>query len=160
MKRLLTVVGIIAILSIMWSFFMKGNAEELSVNSPNEITKIESVSHTAEEAPKKSGVVSGIETFMKYTGFTNFTIGHGAMIMIGLIFIFLAIKYDYEPLLLVPIGTGILIGNIPFVLDAGLQVGIYESGSVLNYLYFGVVKGIYPPLIFLGIGAMTDFSSL
>lgn len=160
MKRLLTVVGIIAILSIMWSFFMKGNTEELSVNSSNEITKIESVSHTAEAAPKKSGVVSGIETFMKYTGFTNFTIGHGAMIMIGLIFIFLAIKYDYEPLLLVPIGTGILIGNIPFVLDAGLQVGIYESGSVLNYLYFGVVKGIYPPLIFLGIGAMTDFSSL
>jgi oxaloacetate decarboxylase beta subunit len=46
------------------------------------------------------------------------------------------------------------------MLNAGLQVGIYESGSVLNYLYFGVVKGIYPPLIFLGIGAMTDFSSL
>ena len=88
------------------------------------------------------------------------TTGHVVMIVVGLIFIFLAIKYDYEPLLLVPIGTGILIGNIPFVLDAGLQVGIYESGSVLNYLYFGVVKGIYPPLIFLGIGAMTDFSSL
>ena len=69
---------------------------------------------------------------------------------------YMAIKYDYEPLLLVPIGTGELIGNIPFVLDAGLQVGIYESGSVLNYLYFGVLKGIYPPLIFLGIGAMTD----
>lgn len=46
------------------------------------------------------------------------------------------------------------------MLDAGLQVGIYETGSVLNYLYFGVLKGIYPPLIFLGIGAMTDFSSL
>jgi Na+-transporting methylmalonyl-CoA/oxaloacetate decarboxylase beta subunit len=73
---------------------------------------------------------------------------------------FWPLKYDYEPLLLVPIGTGVLIGNIPFVLDAGLQVGIYESGSVLNYLYFGVVKGVYPPLIFLGIGAMTDFSSL
>jgi oxaloacetate decarboxylase beta subunit len=82
------------------------------------------------------------------------------MITVGLIFLFLAIKYDYEPLLLVPIGTGIMIGNIPFLLDAGLQVGIYEEGSVLNYLYFGVVKGIYPPLIFLGIGAMTDFSSL
>src|SRR5690606_17799821 len=45
-------------------------------------------------------------------------------------------------------------------LNAGLQIGIYEDGSVLNYLYFGVVKGLYPPLIFLGIGAMTDFSSL
>ena len=61
-----------------------------------------------------------------------------------------------------PIGTGILIGNIPFFTDGGmnLQVGIYQQGSVLNYLYFGVLKGIYPPLIFLGIGAMTDFSSL
>ncbi|MFW5705932.1 MAG: sodium ion-translocating decarboxylase subunit beta [Bacteroidota bacterium] len=82
------------------------------------------------------------------------------MIVVGLFFIFLAIRYDYEPLLLIPIGTGILIGNIPFMLDAGLKLGIYETGSVMNYLYFGVTQGIYPPLIFLGIGAMTDFSSL
>ncbi|MCK5822361.1 MAG: sodium ion-translocating decarboxylase subunit beta [Bacteroidales bacterium] len=82
------------------------------------------------------------------------------MLLVGLLFIFLAIKYDYEPLLLIPIGTGILIGNIPFMADAGLQLGIYEEGSVLNYLYFGVTRGIYPPLIFLGLGAMTDFSSL
>jgi oxaloacetate decarboxylase beta subunit len=46
------------------------------------------------------------------------------------------------------------------LLNADLQLGIYEDGSVMNYLYFGVTKGIYPPLIFLGIGAMTDFSSL
>jgi carboxybiotin decarboxylase len=84
------------------------------------------------------------------------------MIVVGLIFIYLAIRYNYEPLLLIPIGTGILIGNIPFFQDGGvnLQLGIYQEGSVLNYLYFGVMKGIYPPLIFLGIGAMTDFSSL
>jgi sodium ion-translocating decarboxylase beta subunit len=82
------------------------------------------------------------------------------MILVGLFFIFLAIRYNYEPLLLIPIGTGILIGNIPFMLNAGLRLGIYEDNSVMNYLYFGVVKGIYPPLIFLGIGAMTDFSSL
>lgn len=63
-----------------------------------------------------------------------------------------------EPLLLVPIGFGIIVGNIP--LPSGMQVGIYEEGSVLNILYQGVVKGWYPPLIFLGIGAMTDFSSL
>jgi len=160
MKRLLTVIGIVAILSILWSFFMKGNAEENSVNTTTEIAKVESLQGTSNVVGKKTGVVTGIETFLKYTGFTNVTIGHVAMIVVGLVFIFLAIRYDYEPLLLVPIGTGILIGNVPFVLDAGLQVGIYESGSVLNYLYFGVVKGIYPPLIFLGIGAMTDFSSL
>ena len=84
--------------------------------------------------------------------------GHLLMIAVGLFFIYIAIAKDYEPLLLVPIGFGILIGNIPVLL--GTKIGIYESGSVLNYLYFGVVQGIYPPLIFLGIGAMTDFSSL
>jgi oxaloacetate decarboxylase beta subunit len=160
MKRLLTVIGIIAILSILWSFFMKPNIEEQSASSVSEVKKVELAHSSAETAKSKSGVVGGIETFLEYTGFTNVTLGHLAMISVGLFFIFLAIKYDYEPLLLVPIGTGVLIGNIPFVLDAGLQVGIYESGSVLNYLYFGVVKGVYPPLIFLGIGAMTDFSSL
>jgi len=96
--------------------------------------------------------------FWSYTAFANFTIGHLVMIAIGLFFIYLAIAKEYEPMLLVPIGFGILIGNIPFV--PGLKIGIYETGSVLNYLYFGVSQGVYPPLIFLGIGAMTDFSAL
>ena len=82
------------------------------------------------------------------------------MISVALAFIYLAIAKDYEPLLLVPIGFGILIGNIPFLEGANLQIGIYEPGSVMSYLYFGVLEGIYPPLIFLGIGAMTDFSTL
>ncbi|HOY32184.1 MAG TPA: sodium ion-translocating decarboxylase subunit beta [Bacteroidales bacterium] len=99
-----------------------------------------------------------LQQFYAYTGFGNFTTGHLIMIVIGIIFIALAIIKDYEPLLLVPIGFGILIGNIPFF--PGLQIGIYEPGSVMNYLHFGVMKGIYPPLIFLGIGAMTDFSAL
>jgi carboxybiotin decarboxylase len=102
----------------------------------------------------------GLENFWHYTGFNNITGGHLIMIAVGLLFIFLAIKYEWEPLLLVPIGFGIIIGNVPFVEGAGLQIGIYEEGSVMNYLYQGVVKGIYPPLIFLGIGAMTDFSTL
>ena len=102
----------------------------------------------------------GFEQFLRFTSFANFQWEHGAMICVGLFFLYLAIKKDYEPLLLVPIGFGILVGNIPFFEAAGLQIGIYEDGSVLNYLYFGVLKGIYPPLIFLGIGAMTDFSAL
>lgn len=102
--------------------------------------------------------IDGIFAFLAYTGFANVTLGHIVMIAVGLVFIWLAIKYDFEPFLLIPIGTGILLGNIPFVV--GNQIGVYEEGSVLNYLYFGVIKGIYPPLIFLGIGAMTDFSSL
>ena len=105
-----------------------------------------------------SFLVEHLQQFFTFTAFANFTIGHAVMIIIGLIFIYLAIFKEYEPMLLVPIGFGILIGNIPFF--PGLQIGIYEEGSVLNYLYFGVMKGIYPPLIFLGIGAMTDFSAL
>jgi len=104
--------------------------------------------------------MDGINQFIQFTGFANLTIEHVIMLLIGLVFIYLAIKKDYEPLLLVPIGFGILMGNIPFVENVGLQIGLYEDGSVLNYLYFGVMKGIYPPLIFLGIGAMTDFSAL
>ncbi|MDR2120994.1 MAG: sodium ion-translocating decarboxylase subunit beta [Tannerella sp.] len=100
-----------------------------------------------------------IQLFLTYTGFYNVTPGHIAMILVGLSFIFLAIKYEFEPMLLIPIGFGILIGNIPFK-DAGLQIGLYEEGSVLNILYQGVRQGWYPPLIFLGIGAMTDFSAL
>ncbi len=99
-----------------------------------------------------------LQQFFSYTGFANFTWGHGAMILFGMVFIYLAIVKHFEPMLLVPIGFGIIIGNIPFF--PGIEIGVYEDGSVLNYLYFGVVKGLYPPLIFLGIGAMTDFASL
>ncbi|MGL5546975.1 MAG: sodium ion-translocating decarboxylase subunit beta, partial [Tannerellaceae bacterium] len=106
-----------------------------------------------------SFLVSNIETFLTYTGFANITLGHIAMLIVGLVFIYLAIAHEFEPMLLIPIGFGILIGNIPFK-DAGLQLGIYEEGSVLNILYQGVTQGWYPPLIFLGIGAMTDFSAL
>ena len=105
-----------------------------------------------------SEAMNGIQQFYQYTGFANAELGNIVMIIIGIIFIYLGIKFDYEPLLLIPIGAGVIMGNIPFVV--GNQTGIYEDGSVLNYLYFGVIKGVYPPLIFLGIGAMTDFSSL
>ncbi|MEI8046921.1 MAG: sodium ion-translocating decarboxylase subunit beta [Bacteroidota bacterium] len=109
-----------------------------------------------------------LNLFMGYTSFANFTPGHLVMIIIGLALIYLAIAKEYEPMLLIPIGFGILIGNIPFWgsenivnTDPGnLQIGIYQGGSVLNYLYYGVRLGIYPSLIFLGIGAMTDFSAL
>lgn len=80
------------------------------------------------------------------------------MLLVGVVLIYLAIVKNFEPLLLLPIGFGVLVGNIPF--QTGMEIGIYEHGSVLNYLYQGVLKGIYPPLIFLGIGAMTDFSAM
>ena len=103
-------------------------------------------------------VIESLQQFLQYTGFANLTWQHLVMIAIGIAFITVAIIKDWEPLLLVPIGFGMIIGNIPFT--EGLKIGIYETGSVMNILYQGVQQGWYPPLIFLGIGAMTDFSSL
>ena len=96
--------------------------------------------------------------FLQAGAVGNGTWGNLAMITVGCFFIYLGVVKDYEPLLLVPIGFGILVGNIP--LTPGMNIGIYEQGSVLNILYNGVKQGWYPSLIFLGIGAMTDFSSL
>tara|TARA_R110002049_G_scaffold4601_5_gene32641 strand:- start:896450 stop:897616 length:1167 start_codon:yes stop_codon:yes gene_type:complete len=110
--------------------------------------------------------------FLQTTGFTSITVGNTVMILIGIIFISLAIVKDYEPLLLVPIGMGAVVGNIPVI--AGMSLSVYDThqwilkdgiveyipGSVLSYIYFGVSQGLYPPLIFLGIGAMTDFSTM
>jgi sodium ion-translocating decarboxylase beta subunit len=161
MKRVITLFIILAFISIirlafaetgLFSTYLHDNAIEKT-----EISKSDAIQDTGTD-DYGSGAWNGIKNFWSYTGFARVTLGHIAMIIVGLFFIYLAIKYDYEPLLLIPIGTGILIGNIPFV--SGFQIGIYEDGSVLNYLYFGVLKGVYPPLIFLGIGAMTDFSSL
>lgn len=103
-------------------------------------------------------ISSNLTQFWHFTGFYNCDYTNLIMICFGLLFIYLAIKHDFEPMLLVPIGFGILVGNIPF--QPGNEIGVYEEGSVLNILYQGVVKGWYPPLIFLGIGAMTDFGAL
>jgi oxaloacetate decarboxylase beta subunit len=161
MKKLLTVLGVISILALVsFAFPTKiasiGSAieNEITIQDDNAGLEVQSGNETESTAGK------GIRKFLSYTGFANATPGHLIMLVMGLFFIFLAIRFDYEPLLLIPIGVGVLIGNIPFMLDSGLKLGIYETGSVMNYLYFGVTAGIYPPLIFLGIGAMTDFSSL
>ena len=106
----------------------------------------------------EASILDNLNQFLMYTGFANVTLAHIIMILIGLVFIYLAITKDWEPMLLIPIGFGILIGNIP--LFPGLNVGVYEQGSVLNIFYGGVQQGWYPPIIFLGIGAMTDFSAL
>ena len=149
------------------------------------------------------------QDFLQSTGFANLDYRNAIMIVIGIAFITLAIRKHYEPLLLVPIGFGIIVGNIPPV--AGMALSVYDDGgivvedgevqtvtkyvtadgakfetreeldahlkendvewkkvervdnvfgSVLAYIYFGVSQGIFPPLIFLGIGAMTDFSTM
>ncbi len=151
-KKLLTIIAAIAVIALADAVC---NHSGLYSKAFAQTTQVQQT-----DAGTQSPVTKGLATFYKFTGFRNVTPGNAIMIMVGLFFIFLAIKFGYEPLLLIPIGTGIIIGNIPFLQGAGLQVGIYEKGSVLSYLYLGVIKGVYPPLIFLGIGAMTDFSSL
>ncbi len=122
----------------------------------------------------KTGDITGyLDQVIQGSGFANLTFGNVVMMLVGLLFLYLAISKDYEPLLLVPIGFGILVGNIPLPLSIYNSVSLYmidpvsheyvfNSGgnSVLGIIYYGVRAGVFPPLIFLGIGAMTDFSAL
>lgn len=107
-----------------------------------------------------------METFWNIfavTGIGGLTVGNLVMNAIAITFITLAIRKHYEPLLLVPIGFGILMANVPPIVIAGDQIyytSVTNPNSQMYFLYYGVLKGIYPPLIFLGIGALTDFSYL
>lgn len=87
------------------------------------------------------------------TGLYNFQLGQAFMMLVGFLLLFLAIKKDFEPLLLLPIGFGAILSNIPVA-------GIAEEGGILYYLYFGIKAGIFPLLIFMGVGAMTDFGPM
>ncbi|ABW68086.1 sodium ion-translocating decarboxylase subunit beta [Desulfosudis oleivorans] len=96
--------------------------------------------------------------FLHNTGFFLADERYVLMLAIGCLLVYLGAAKRFEPLLLIPIGLGVIIGNIPFF--EGFGLGIYEDNSVLHYLYFGVTSGVYPSIVFLGLGAMTDFSSL
>ncbi len=95
---------------------------------------------------------------LQTTGFAHLQMENVLMIILGCLAVFIAITKKYEPLLLVSIGFGIIVGNLPQ--PPGLPMGVYDDGSVFRLIYQGVKSGILPPLIFLGIGALTDFSSL
>ncbi|PIE52840.1 glutaconyl-CoA decarboxylase subunit beta [Candidatus Fermentibacteria bacterium] len=104
-----------------------------------------------------------IASYLGDSGFGQIELGNAVMIAVGIIMIYLAIKKDYEPLLLIPIGFGIIAGNMPYNPDL-IPIGYLDvlggQQSVFKMFYFGVSSGLFPPLIFLGIGAMTDFSAL
>lgn len=87
------------------------------------------------------------------TGLYNMSSGQAFMILVGFVLLYLAIKKGFEPLLLLPIGFGAVLSNIPVA-------GISEEGVLLYYLYFGIKTGIFPLLIFMGVGAMTDFGPM
>ncbi len=87
------------------------------------------------------------------TGLANFSAGQAIMIAVGILLIYLAIVKEFEPLLLLPIGFGAVLSNIPIA-------GISEEGGILYYLYAGIKTGIFPLLVFMGVGAMTDFGPM
>ena len=87
------------------------------------------------------------------TGLSNVLWGQLVMMAVGFLLIYLAISKGFEPLLLLPIGFGAVLSNIPVA-------GIAEEGGLLHYLYFGIKSGVFPLLIFMGVGAMTDFGPM
>ena len=114
-----------------------------------------------------------VEQVVTGTGFANLSWLNLVMLGIGCVFIYLGIAKEYEPLLLVPIGFGVLVGNIPLPLHIFNAISVYmidpvtheyvfntTTNSVMGLIYFGVRSGLFPPLVFLGIGALTDFSAL
>ncbi|MEI6269719.1 MAG: sodium ion-translocating decarboxylase subunit beta [Methylococcaceae bacterium] len=97
--------------------------------------------------------MENLQSLWHSTGIYNFTGGQAFMMLVGFLLLFLAIKKGFEPLLLLPIGFGAILSNIPVA-------GIAEEGGLLSYLYFGIKAGIFPLLIFMGVGAMTDFGPM
>lgn len=102
--------------------------------------------------------------FFKTTGFATVQIGQLGMILLSFVLFYLAIVKKFEPLLLVPIAFGMFLVNLP---GANLmahpqlnEAGTMDAGGLLYYFYQGIELGIYPPLIFMGVGAMTDFAPL
>jgi len=89
------------------------------------------------------------------TGFTGLTSGHGVMLVVSCVLLYLAIGKKFEPLLLLPIGFGCLLANLPFSMMASTN-----EGGLLYFFYQGVKYEVLPPLIFLGVGALTDFGPL
>ena len=87
------------------------------------------------------------------SGFSVFTMGNGIMILVGLVLLYLAIVKEFEPLLLGPIAFGCILANFP-------RTGFLTDPGLMQAIHYGIANEIFPPLIFLGIGAMTDFGPL
>jgi len=116
-----------------------------------------------------NGFLTSIGDLLSQSGFANGTLLNYILILISFVLMYLAIVKQYEPLLLLPIAFGMFLTNLPLggLMHAKLWEGghvsiqdIVNEGGLLDFLYLGVKLGIYPPLIFLGIGAMTDFGPL
>src|SRR5690554_4767853 len=104
--------------------------------------------------------IDSIIILLKNSGFAALTWQSSIMLFVACTLIYLAIVKKFEPLLLLPIAFGVLLANLPLTGLTSEPASSSEAGGLLYYLYLGVKKGVYPSLIFLGIGAMTDFGPL
>jgi oxaloacetate decarboxylase beta subunit len=93
------------------------------------------------------------ERLLNSSGLSAIGWTHAIMIALGVLLVYLAVRKQFEPLLLLPIGFGAILSNIPLA-------GITEAGGLLSFFYMGISSGLFPPLIFLGIGALTDFAPM
>lgn len=97
--------------------------------------------------------VVALQSVWNDSGFSAFTMGHAIMMLVGIILLYLAIDKGFEPLLLSPIAFGCLLANVP-------KTGFEDQPGVMQVILYGINHEIFPPLIFLGVGAMTDFGPL
>ena len=97
--------------------------------------------------------VVALQSVWADSGFSAFTMGNGIMMLVGIILLYLAIGKGFEPLLLSPIAFGCLLANVP-------KTGFEDQPGVMQVILYGIHHEIFPPLIFLGVGAMTDFGPL
>lgn len=104
--------------------------------------------------------IEALQKLWETSGFAALSWQHGVMLLVACVLIYLAVVRKFEPLLLLPIAFGILLVNLPLTGLMDAPAASSEPGGLLYYLYQGVKLGIYPSLIFLGIGAMTDFGPL
>ncbi|WP_407396517.1 sodium ion-translocating decarboxylase subunit beta [Anaerovibrio sp.] len=100
-----------------------------------------------------SAFLTSIQSVWLDSGFASFTLGNFVMILVGLLLLYMAIGKEFEPLLLTPIAFGCIMANFPCT-------GFLEEPGVMQVIHYGIQYEIFPPLIFLGVGAMTDFGPL
>ena len=131
-RKALVIFALVAVLFVLHAFVTSNAtmaehvfADATTENVVNEISQAE----VAQERTIGQEIANGLSNFFAFTGFKNATRGNIIMILVAFVFIFLAIKYDFEPMLLIPIGVGIIVGNIPF-----LQTYTYNLHEVLAHL--------------------------
>lgn len=107
-----------------------------------------------------SSIIESLNSLWQTTGFANLSWGNVIMIVVGLVLLYLALVYKFEPLLLAPIAFGAILANLPLAPIMAKPEGQMPGGLLYYFFNYGVATEIFPPLIFLGIGAMTDFGPL